>query len=187
MHPRILPFAIVATALTGLATAPALAREYSTPLHRCVNAALAKKPGRVHEVELETKDGKEVYEIDIVGKDGKRWELLCDVETIAIVKVELEQEDDDSDHGYPAKAKTQAAPGPGIDVITPQPIYKVSEDKAKQIALGQYPGTISEVVYEYSNGRPGYEVHIRGNQGQRIEVEIDGITGNVTEVSEKTR
>jgi uncharacterized membrane protein YkoI len=185
MHPRILPFAFVATALTGLIAVPALAREYSTPLHRCVNAALAKKPGRVHEVELETKNGKEVYEIDIVGKDGKRWELLCDLETISIVKVELEEDDDDD--GYPAKAKTQGAGGPGVDVITPQPIFKVSEDKAKQIALGQYPGTISEVVYEYSNGRPGYEVHIRGNRGQRIEVEIDGITGDITEVSEKPR
>jgi uncharacterized membrane protein YkoI len=185
MHPRILPFAFVATALTGLIAVPALAREYSTPLHRCVNAALAKKPGRVHEVELETKDGKEVYEIDIVGKDGKRWELLCDLETISIVKVELEEDHDDD--GYPAKAKTQGAGGPGVDVITPQPIFKVSEDKAKQIALGQYPGTISEVVYEYSNGRPGYEVHIRGNRGQRIEVEIDGITGDITEVSEKPR
>jgi uncharacterized membrane protein YkoI len=169
-----------------MVTGPALARKYSTPLYRCVNAALAKKPGKVLEVELETENGRQIYEIDIAGDDGKRWELECDLETIKIVKVELEEEDDDDD-GDKYKSKAQAAGGPGVAVITPQPIYKVSEEKAKEIALVRYPGTISSVVYEYSDGRPGYEILIRGAQGARVEVEIDGITGEVTEVSEKPR
>jgi uncharacterized membrane protein YkoI len=74
-----------------------------------------------------------------------------------------------------------------VQVISPQPIFKVSEEGAKQIALGQYPGQLTQVVYEYSNGRPGYEIHIRSPQGTRIEVEIDGITGEVIEVSERPR
>lgn len=183
MHPRT--FLLVA-GLAMFAAGPALARPYSTPLHRCVNAALAKKPGKVLEVELETEGGRQVYEIDIAGNDGKRWELECDVETIRIVKVELEEEDDDDDDDK-SIAKPQAAGGPGVDVISPQPIFKVSEARAKEIALGQYPGTISSVVYEYSNGRPGYEIHIRSAKGTRIEVEIDGITGEVIEVAEKPR
>lgn len=187
MHARILPFALIATALTVFVAAPVAARTYSTPLHRCVNAALAKTPGKVTGVDLETENGRQVYEIDIAGDDGKRWELHCDLETIRIVKVE--REDDDRGRGSSsASASTpQAAGGPGVAVISPQPIFKVSEDKARQIALRQYPGTVSSVVYEYSDGRPGYEVHICGEQGQRIEVEIDGVTGDVTEVSERPR
>lgn len=183
MHVRILPIALAATALTAFVSAPALAREYSTPLHRCVNAALAKQSGKVVAVHLDTENGRQIYQIDIAGSDGRRWELHCDLETIRIVRIGR-----DGDDRGPASASTpQAAGGPGVDVISPQPIFKVSEDKAKQIALRQYPGTISAVVYEYSGGRPGYEIHIRGAQGQRIEVEIDGITGDVTEVSEKPR
>jgi uncharacterized membrane protein YkoI len=177
-----LSLAIAAAALGVFAAGPALARPYSTPLHRCVNAALAKKPGQVLEVGLRADGGREIYKIDVAGQDGKRWELECDLETIRIVKIALEAEDDDK-----TQSKAQAAGGPGVDVISPQPIYKVSEDKAKQIALGQYPGQISRVTYEYSNGRPGYEIHIRSANGTRIEVEIDGITGEVLEVSEKPR
>jgi uncharacterized membrane protein YkoI len=187
MNKHPLSLAAAAAALLALAAGPALAHPYSTPLHRCVNAALAKKPGKVLEVELETEDGRQIYEIDIAGKDGKRWELECDLETNRIVKVELEEDDDDDDDDDKSKAKPRAAGGPGVGVISPQPIYKVSEAKAKEIALGQYPGEISGVTYEYSNGRPGYEIHIRSAKGTRIEVEIDGISGEVLEVSEKPR
>lgn len=190
MPARILPIALAAMVLSAFVATPAPARQYSTPLHRCVNAALAKKPGSVVSVSQETENGRQIYEIDIIGNDGKRWELDCDLETIRIVKIE--REDDDRGRGSaaaPAAAvpAAQAAGGPGVTVISPQPIFKVSEDRAREIALRQYPGTISSVVYEYSDGRPGYEIHIRGNQGQRIEVEIDGISGDVTEVSEKPR
>jgi uncharacterized membrane protein YkoI len=185
MDRALFPIVAVMGGCLALAAAPTLAKPYSTPLHRCVNAALAKKPGKVVEVELETEDGREIYEIDIVGKDGKRWELECDLETIKIIKVELEDEHDDDDDDD--KAKSSAAAGPGVDVITPQPIFKISEEKARQIAVGQYPGNVSSVVYEYSNGRPGYEIHIRSAKGTRIEVEVDGISGEVLEVSEKPR
>ena len=95
MNKRTWSLAITGVGLAVFAASPALVRADSTPLHRCVDAALVQKPGKVLEVELETDDGKEIYEIDIAGKDGKRWELKCDLSTIKIIKVELEDADDD--------------------------------------------------------------------------------------------
>ena len=92
MMNSVLPLSLTITGLLSLVAGPALARADATPLHRCVDAALAKKPGKVLEVELETENGREIYEIDIAGDDGKRWELECDLETIKIIKVELEEE-----------------------------------------------------------------------------------------------
>ena len=181
----------------GSATVDALAQArdayQSSPFHRCVAAALAVKPGKVIETEQDREGGRPVYEIDILGNDGNRWEVQCDMTTIRILKVELETEDDDTPRTQPYSSPGQQgteqspAPGPAVQVIAPQPIFKVSEESAKQIALRQYPGDVTQVVYEYANGRPGYEIHIRGAKGTRIEVEIDGVTGEVMEVSEKPR
>ncbi|MBL8527425.1 MAG: PepSY domain-containing protein [Burkholderiales bacterium] len=76
--------------LLSLGAGPASARDDATPFHRCVDAALAQKPGKVLEVELETHKGKEIYEIDIAGNDGKRWELKCDLETAKIIRAEID-------------------------------------------------------------------------------------------------
>jgi uncharacterized membrane protein YkoI len=83
------------TGLVSLVAGPGLAGADATPFHRCVDAALAQKPGKVLEVELETDGGKELYEIEIAGTDGKRWELKCDLATAKIIKVELEGKHDD--------------------------------------------------------------------------------------------
>ena len=91
---RALSLPIAAASLAMFAAGPALANPDATPFHRCVNAALAKKPGKVLEVELEREKGREIYEIEIAGADGKRWELECDLETISIVKIELDDDDD---------------------------------------------------------------------------------------------
>ncbi|MET0218229.1 MAG: PepSY domain-containing protein [Burkholderiales bacterium] len=80
-------------AMAGFAATPAQAGDStrSSPFHRCVNAALAVKPGQVLEVEQETEDGRQVYEVDILGNDGTRWELKCDMATIKIIKVEVSE------------------------------------------------------------------------------------------------
>lgn len=164
----------------ALAALPAEARRHggATPFHRCVNAALKQKPGTVIQVEQETKDGNPVYEIDIASKDGTKWELTCDLATMKIVKVE--QEDyDEKDEKKPA---TSAASAPSA------PVFKITEQQAREIALKQYGGEVTRVMYEYDDGgRSIYEVHIRSPRGTRIEVEVDGRSGEVLEISEKPR
>ncbi len=85
---------VTVSAICLVAAVSAPARDAS-PFHRCVNAALAVKPGEVLEVEQEHEGGRQLYEIDIRGKDGQRWELKCDMATMKIIKVER---DDDDDH-----------------------------------------------------------------------------------------
>lgn len=191
----ILSLAMAAAGVGAVALQPAQARDAfrSSPFHRCTVAALAVKPGQVVKAEQTTYEGRQAYEIDIVGNDGTRWELTCDLTTIKIVNVQADTGDNDRPTATPSAVTGQqgggqpAPEGPGVQVITPQPIFKVSEAQAKQIALRQYPGELTEVVYEFANGRPGYEIHIRSARGTRIEVEVDGITGEVIEVSERPR
>ena len=187
---------LAAAASIGVAFAPAHAGDAfrSSPFHRCTLAALAVKPGQVVKAEQYAYEGRQAYEIDILGNNGTRWELTCDLATIKIVNVQAETGENDrptaqayGSAGQQGAAAQSGAGGPGVLVISPQPIFKVSEEKAKQIALAQYPGELTQVVYEYANGRPGYEIHIRSPRGTRIEVEVDGITGEVVEVSERPR
>jgi uncharacterized membrane protein YkoI len=191
---RWFALSVVAAVGSVVATPFAHARDalLSSPFHRCVVAALAVKPGEVVEVEKETEGGRPVYEIEILGSDGNRWEAPCHMTSIRILKVELDNDDDNTPttrpHSLmePQSAEPPAAV-PGVQAAKPRPVFKVTEEKAKQIALGQYPGVITRVVQEYSDGRPGYEIHIRSARGTRIEVEIDGVSGEVMEVSEKPR
>src|SRR6476661_6915932 len=44
-------------------------------------AALAAKPGKVTEVELEKEDGVVVYGVDITGTDGKQFDVTVDANT----------------------------------------------------------------------------------------------------------
>ena len=62
-------------------------------------AALAAKPGKVTEVELEKEDGVVVYGIDITAEDGKMFDVTVDANTGKVLKVEAEDanEKDDED------------------------------------------------------------------------------------------
>ena len=71
-----------------------------------IKRATEQHPGKVTEVELERKDGRYVYEIDIVGENGTKTEFSLDAksgETLSSkiddddteAKNDSEQEDDD--------------------------------------------------------------------------------------------
>jgi uncharacterized membrane protein YkoI len=137
---------------------PAFAPKVS--MESCVKAALAEKPGEVIEVEGEVEAGMPMFEIDIAGADGRRWELMCDGITGRIVAVKQESGD--------AKAPPRVA-GP---VLT--------EAEARKVALAARPGEVMEVEYEVeSDGRPKFEYEIRAPDGTFWEVEIRGDTGEV--------
>ena len=57
-------------------------------------------PGTVHETELETSDnGYVVYDIEVVGKDGRSHEVKVDAGNGEILHHDLEDEPDESDAG----------------------------------------------------------------------------------------
>ena len=62
-------------------------------------AALAAKPGKVTEVELEKEDGVVVYGVDVTAEDGKLFDVTVDANTGKVLKVEAEdaKEKDEKD------------------------------------------------------------------------------------------
>lgn len=60
------------------------------PLQSLVDDALARHPGRLLEAELEHEDGRYIYEIEIVTRDGRVMELEYDGRTGALLDVDEE-------------------------------------------------------------------------------------------------
>ncbi len=67
-----------------------LAAAAKVTIDQAIKAASEKSSGTVIEAELEEEDGKVVWEVEIVGKDGKVTTLLVDAETGAVT---VEEED----------------------------------------------------------------------------------------------
>lgn len=60
------------------------------PLHKIIEAAQEKQPGRVIEVELKDKGGHYVYEVELLDVNGRVWELLLDAANGTLIKRERE-------------------------------------------------------------------------------------------------
>lgn len=60
------------------------------PLSRLADAVLARYPGRLIEVELDSDDGIQVYEIKILQPDGRVLEMEVDAHTAAILEVDVD-------------------------------------------------------------------------------------------------
>ena len=56
------------------------------PLDRVVQDALHRRPGRPLEVEFERRDGRWLYEVEILDATGRVWEFYYDAETGDLVK-----------------------------------------------------------------------------------------------------
>lgn len=130
----------------------------------CLETARNARPGQVVKVELKLEEGREIYEFDIRGLDGKDWDVECLKATGEII--ELEEEVDHPNH---PKFKKNV---------------RFNEEEAREIALQHYPGEIIEVEYEIeANGDSSYEFDIDTVQGQEIKIEIDAATGKVVETN----
>ncbi|WOV84931.1 PepSY domain-containing protein [Sporosarcina jeotgali] len=63
------------------------------------------------------------------------------------------------------------------------PQYRmISMEEAMVIALRQVPGNVVKAELEYDHGAVIYEIEVRANNGQKYEVKVDAITGNVLRV-----
>ncbi|WP_409250683.1 PepSY domain-containing protein [Bacillus sp. SCS-153A] len=57
----------------------------------------------------------------------------------------------------------------------------IKEDEAKEIALAEVPGEVTETEVEEEDGKIIYEFEIKTESGE-TEVEVDGMSGEVLEV-----
>jgi len=135
-------------------------------MESCMKAALSKKEGEVVKLEFKDERGTPTYEFEILGKDGKSWELECDANKGKITEEEQEVENTD-DALFKAKAK-------------------ISLEQAKEIASKAHPGEIMEVEYEIeSNGNASYEFDIKTTDKGEVKLEVDATSGKIIEDNEK--
>jgi len=66
----------------------------SVTLQEAINTATTQFPGRVLEAELESEDGKAVYEVEIVNASGETREFEIDAQSGKILSSELEDQDE---------------------------------------------------------------------------------------------
>lgn len=70
--------------------------QHNAMMQQCINTALQRHPGAVIEVELENEDGKSIFDIDVLGKDGKVWEVECNAASGEVLEDKEEKEDVDN-------------------------------------------------------------------------------------------
>ena len=134
-------------------------------MESCMKSALAKRSGEVVKLERKDERGIPVYEFEVLGSDGKSWELECDANTGKIIEEEQEVSGPD-DPLFKSKAK-------------------IGLEQAKKIALDAYPGEVVETEYEIeSNGEASYEFDIKTKDGKEVKIEVDAATGKIIEDKE---
>jgi uncharacterized membrane protein YkoI len=161
---RIL-FTSIALAVCVPAMADIKVPKTKVSMEKCMIAALAKRDGEIIKLELKDEHGVPTYEFEILGKDGKSWELECDANKGKITEEEQEVENADAIE-FKAKAK-------------------ISLEQAKEIALKAHPGEVVEAEYEIeSNGDASYEFDIMTDKGE-IKLEVNAASGKIVEGLQK--
>ncbi|MCT1577353.1 PepSY domain-containing protein [Oceanobacillus kimchii] len=154
-------------------------------------------PGDQNEPNLQLKDGEPVYQVEVRQENGS-YEVLLDGNTgkvLDIYQTEAEKaenvEPDDNNNTTPDENsnkdndqdsqqnnddtdkadKDEPSSEQGNNAI-------ISSDEAKEIALQQFSGTVSELELDEDDGTMIYEIEIvDGNKEANIE--INAYTGNV--------
>ena len=128
MNPSVALVALIATTVCMTAANAAESKSFKPKLgiEKCVPAALAVKSGEIIKVEAKTEKGIPVYEFDIVGPDGKAWDIECNANTGRITETEQEVRNAE-DPLFKAKTKVKSstrssptAPRPMSSTSTPR-------------------------------------------------------------------
>jgi uncharacterized membrane protein YkoI len=114
----------------------------------------------VVKLEYKWRERRLLYEFEIAGDDGARWELECDGYSGKITETEREVASPD-DPLFAAQSR-------------------VGLDEARRVALERYPGEIVETEYEIeSSGASSYEFDVRTADGRELKLEVDAASGRV--------
>jgi uncharacterized membrane protein YkoI len=94
---RKLAVGVVAVAILTLGGGVAIAAqpEAEPKIDRAAaeEAALSAVPGEVKDTELESEGGSTIYEVEVVGKDGKLREVTVDASSGRVLGQEMEEEE----------------------------------------------------------------------------------------------
>ncbi|ADM69275.1 hypothetical protein GMA19_01440 [Paenibacillus polymyxa E681] len=133
-------------------------------------ANIAKKAvgnnAQVEDVELERKNGKVYYEVDLQQGD-KDWDIDVDAYTGKTIRSHSELDHDSNDESSLNK--------PNHITLT--------EKQAGQIALKHVPGSILSSKLDKEDGQFIYEVEVHTNEGT-VELEIHALSGAIVDTDE---
>ncbi len=73
----------------------ALVKDAKITIDQAVKTATEKVPGTVVEAELEKKHGKTIWEVEVLGADGKVTEVHLDAATGAVIDTEAKDKKDE--------------------------------------------------------------------------------------------
>jgi uncharacterized membrane protein YkoI len=126
--------------------------------------ALKQVNGMVESVELESKNGRTYYEVDI-DKDKKDYDVYVDAYTADILKVEESTFADDRDD------QVSAATLEGL----------ISQQEAMAIAIKEIAGEVVKIELDKDDGRYEYEMELKTDKGE-ADITIDAENGKVLEL-----
>lgn len=89
---------IAAGGIVGSVSAQTAATATGLTEAEVIEIALTEVPGEVVEVEFETENGDDIYEIEILTADGEEIEVEIDANTGEVLEIE-EERDHDCGHG----------------------------------------------------------------------------------------
>lgn len=123
-------------------------------------------PGNITEFELDTEDGRVIYEIEIKDEDVK-YDLDVDANTGEVIKVDEKK--------YKQNKKN-------TDKVTETKLEDIiSVEEAEAIAQKEFSGTVTQLELDKDDGRYVYEIELR-NGNQEAEMDIDAKTGKILEL-----
>lgn len=88
-------FATGAIATTVSAQTAATATGLS--VEQVIEIALDEVPGEVQELEMETEDGQQVWEVEILAADGSSMEVEIDAQSGDVLEIDTEDRNDEDD------------------------------------------------------------------------------------------
>ncbi|MFD1336965.1 PepSY domain-containing protein [Oceanobacillus iheyensis] len=148
-------------------------------------------PGTQNEPDLQLKDGEPVYQIEVKQENGS-YEVVLDGNTGKVLdiyqkeaeKAENVEPDDNNDTTTDNNQDNQDNNDDTDKADKDEPSSEqgnnaiISSEEAKEIALNQFSGTVSELELDEDDGTMIYEIEIvDGNKEATIE--INAYTGNV--------
>ncbi|SFE74838.1 PepSY domain-containing protein [Alteribacillus iranensis] len=170
----------------GVQQFTASAGDTELSLDEAKSIASEQYPGKVTEVELETKNGKKIYEVEITG-DTYKYELKLDATTGEIIRLDEKEKIEKEPNTNPSSNDTtkQQENKDGDDNGKAEPQANnvaIDMKKAQDIALSETGGTIMEAELDEDDGRTYYEFEINTDKGE-AEVEVDAFTGEIILIS----
>src|SRR5690625_2878141 len=128
---------------------------------------LKEKEKEQKEEEKQAAKEKEEQEKQAKEKEEKEKQEKAKADEQAQQKTQVKKNESSSEEGNKQKEEETKSTNTVIDV-----------NKAIDIALAKFPGTVDEVELDEEDGRLVYEIEIEGN-GEEAEFEIDAYTGEI--------